>query len=59
MIGETVAREGRLPMSAVRRRPPATKKPAQNEINKKAILWVAGAFAAVVIVMSVLIIVNG
>jgi uncharacterized membrane protein YvbJ len=46
-------------MSAVRKRPPATKKPAQQEINKKAILWIAGAFAAIVIIMSVLLIVNG
>ena len=46
-------------MGAVRRKPPALKRPAQDEVNKKAILWVAGAFAAIVIILSVLIIVNG
>ncbi|WP_296978108.1 hypothetical protein [Thermobacillus sp. ZCTH02-B1] len=45
-------------MGAVRRKPPALKR-QQDEINRKAILWVAGAFAAVVIILSVLIIVNG
>jgi hypothetical protein len=35
------------------------KRQAKDEVNKKAILWVAGSFAAVVIILSVLIIVNG
>jgi len=46
-------------MSSVRRKPPAIRKQTQEEVNKKAILWVAGSFAAVVIIISVLIIVNG
>lgn len=46
-------------MSAVRRRTPAAKRQQKDEINKKAILWIAGAFAAIVIIMSVLLIVNG
>jgi len=51
--------KGRFPMSAVRKRPPVTKRTAQQEINKKAIYWVVGSFAALVIIISTLIIVNG
>jgi len=51
--------KGRFPMSAVRKRPPVMKRTAQQEINKKAIYWVVGSFAALVIIISTLIIVNG
>jgi len=50
--------KGRFPMSAVRKRPPVTRKTGQ-EINKKAIYWVAGSFTALVVIISALIIVNG
>lgn len=46
-------------MSAVRKKPPAMKQKPKDEVNKKAILWIAVAFAVIVIAMTVLLLVNG
>ena len=46
-------------MSHVRKKPPVMKSKPKDEVNKKAILWIAVAFAAIVIAMTALLIVNG
>ncbi len=43
-------------MSTARRKPPALKSKAKEEVNRKAIIWVGAALGVVIVAMALLII---
>ncbi|TYP73781.1 hypothetical protein [Paenibacillus methanolicus] len=45
-------------MSHPKKRPPAMKTKPKETVNKKALIWVLSSFAAIAILMAVLLIVN-
>ena len=44
------------PMSHAKKKPPSRKQ--QDQVNKKALIWIGAAFAAIVVIVGVLLALN-